>query len=56
MTQKNDEITKALSQLKRENRHLTSQQYKTLRGKILAGDIPGAMKGLQKILNTRGKA
>ena len=29
---------------------LTKQQYKTLKGQILAGDSGGAMKGLQKIL------
>jgi hypothetical protein len=29
---------------------LTSEQYKTLRGQILAGDAAGAMKGLRKIL------
>ena len=38
----------------RTYRHgLTPQQYKTLRGQILAGDPVGAIKGLQKIL-TRG--
>lgn len=29
---------------------LTKQQYKTLKGQIIAGDIDGAMRGLQKIL------
>ncbi len=29
---------------------LTKQQYKTLKGQIVAGDIDGAMKGLRKIL------
>lgn len=29
---------------------LTKQQYKTIRGQIIAGDIDGAMRGLQKIL------
>jgi hypothetical protein len=29
---------------------LTSHQYKTLRGQVLAGDAVGAMKGLKKIL------
>ena len=29
---------------------LTKQQYRTLKGQILAGDIDGAMRGLQKIL------
>lgn len=29
---------------------LTKQQYKTLKGQILAGDSDGAMRGLQKIL------
>lgn len=29
---------------------LTKQQYKTLKGQILAGDGDGAMKGLRKLL------
>lgn len=29
---------------------LTNQQYKTLKGQILAGDSDGALKGLRKLL------
>ena len=29
---------------------LTKQQYKTLKGQILAGDSEGAMKGLRRLL------
>lgn len=29
---------------------LTKQQYKTLKGQILAGDGDGAMKGLRRVL------
>lgn len=29
---------------------LTKQQYRTLKGQILAGDSDGAMKGLRKVL------
>ena len=43
----------ALMHLKACNGKLSRQQYKTLRGQILAGDAAGAMKGLQKILNTK---
>lgn len=32
---------------------LTPQQYKTLRGQVLAGDVYGAMQGLRKILERR---
>ena len=32
---------------------LTKQQYKTLKGQILAGDSDGAMKGLRKLLRGR---
>lgn len=32
---------------------LTTQQYKTLRGQVLAGDAAGAMKGLKRILERR---
>lgn len=42
--------TMALIQLKAYRNVLTVQQYKTLRGQILAGDDAGAMKGLKKLL------
>ena len=32
---------------------LTSQQRKTLRGQAIAGDLEGAQKGLQTILDRR---
>lgn len=44
---------KALIQLKATRHRLTPQQYKTLRGQVLAGDADGAMKGLRKLLTVR---
>ena len=44
--------TQALIQLNRSRKRLTPQQYRTLRGQILAGDDAGALRGLQKLLNT----
>lgn len=41
---------KALIQIKGARSHLTYQQYRTLRGQVLAGDADGALKGLRKIL------
>lgn len=40
----------ALIRLKGYRRRLTPQQYRTLRGQVLAGDAAGAMRGLNKIL------
>ena len=40
----------ALIQLKGARHRLTAQQYRTLRGQVLAGDADGALKGLRKIL------
>ena len=40
---------KALGRLLATKRMLTRQQYKTLRGQILAGDADGAMRGLAKL-------
>lgn len=42
--------TTALITIKAYRNVLTAQQYKTLRGQILAGDDAGAMKGLKKLL------
>lgn len=41
----------ALKALKDLRRRLTPQQYRTLKGQILAGDSDGALKGLRKILS-----
>lgn len=40
---------KALGRLLAAKRMLTRQQYKTLKGQILAGDAPGAMRGLENL-------
>lgn len=39
-----------LKRLKQNRQHLTKQQVKTIRGQILAGDLTGAEKGLNKLL------
>ena len=36
--------------LKRYKRFLTPQQYKTIKGQAAAGDVAGAMRGLEKLL------
>ena len=46
---------KALLELKQYIPWLTGQQYKTLRGQIMAGHDEAAMKGLQKILSRPSK-
>lgn len=41
---------KALIQVKACRDRLTAQQYKTLKGQVLAGDADGALRGLRSIL------
>lgn len=41
---------RALVNLEGARPRLAAQQYRTLRGQVLAGDPDGAMKGLRKIL------
>ena len=40
----------ALLRLSKERYKITQQQYRTLRGQIFAGDIAGAMRGLDRLL------
>ena len=47
--------TGALMILRNTKHRLTKQQYKTLRGQIIAGDSDGAMKGLRNILQRRAE-
>lgn len=42
---------KALMHVKACKHRLTLQQYRTLRGQVLAGDGEGAMKGLRRLLS-----
>lgn len=44
---------KALMHLKAARDRLSVQEYKTLRGQVLAGDGDAAMRGLRKVLNRR---
>ena len=45
----------AFAQLKVMRHKLTKQQYKTLKGQIIAGDSDGAMRGLVAILMRGGR-
>ena len=47
---------KALGRLLAAKPMLTRQQYKTLKGQILAGNSEGAMRGLAKLTSREVKA
>lgn len=36
--------------LKDSRKHLTNQQYRTIKGQLIAGDVDGARKGLNRLL------
>lgn len=44
------DTVKAFHLLRLSRKKLTRQQHKTLCGQVRAGDIAGAMKGLEKLL------
>ena len=48
--------TEAMHHLKTHKKHLTAQQYRTLKGQILSGNIEGAMKGLEKLMRKKVSA
>lgn len=43
----------ALILINRARQWLTAQQYRTLKGQVLAGDSNGALRGLKKLINTK---
>ena len=47
----------ALSYLKKKKPELTVQQYRTIKGQILAGDEDGAIRGIDRVVerNRRGR-
>lgn len=47
------ELTEFLNTLKTNKRSLTKQQYRTIRGQALKGNVMDARKGLQKVLKRR---
>ena len=47
--------TEAIIHLNNHKKHLTMQQYRTLKGQIMSGNEEGAMKGLQKLLDRKEK-
>ena len=48
-------LSEFLIVLNGQRERLTRQQFKTLRGQALAGDVNGAAKGLRQILLRSGK-
>lgn len=44
-----------LKKLRHFKKHLTPQQYRTIKGQILSGDIEGADKGIHKLSNLKNK-
>jgi len=48
-----EDMYNALKEIERNQSKISKQQYKTLRGQCLAGDVEGALKGLEKILQRK---
>ena len=49
----NFRINSFMKKLKNSRPFLTKQQYRTIKGQALSGDIDGAEKGLNSLLNRR---
>ncbi|MFR5595306.1 hypothetical protein [Anaerostipes sp.] len=47
------DFSKFMILLKQHRKHLTFQQFNTLKGQARAGDVDAAFKGLQKLLQRR---
>lgn len=47
------ELSDFMKTLKSNKENMTRQQYKTVRGQALSGDLEGARKGLAKLLKRR---
>lgn len=52
-----EKMQTALSYLKKKKSELTVQQYRTIKGQILAGDEDGAIRGINRVVerNRRGR-
>ena len=50
------DVSNAMMVLKRNRKQLAKQEYMTIKGQILSGDVNGALIGLDRILRKRGFA
>lgn len=46
-------LNRFMNKLKNSRTYLTKQQYRTIKGQALSGDIDGAEKGLNSLLRRR---
>lgn len=44
----------AMTTLKSCGQYISKQQYRTIKGQILSGNIDAAMKGLDKVMKRKG--
>lgn len=49
-----DDLRAAMTMLKSYGDKLTKQEFRTIKGQILNGNITAAMKGLDKVLTRKG--
>ena len=49
----NFKLNSFLKKLKNSRPYLSKQQYRTIKGQALSGDIDGAQKGLHSLLSRR---
>lgn len=52
-TDMNFRLNQFMKKLKNSRPYLSKQQYRTIKGQALSGDIDGAEKGLNSLLNRR---
>lgn len=50
-----EKIQTALHYLKKKRKNFTVQQYRTFKGQILAGDVVGAIRGIDRLLERKKK-
>lgn len=48
------DVTQAMRDLKRYSTLFTKQEYKTIKGQILSGDIIAAYRGMLKLIQKKG--
>lgn len=50
-----EKIQTALHYLKKKRKNLTVQQFRAFKGQILAGDVVGAIRGIDRLLKRKKK-
>lgn len=53
--EKSESLMEFLKHLDSNKKHMTQQQYRTIKGQAMHGDVMDARRGMQRVMRRRGQ-